>query len=183
MEKEFNFWKSFSLFGVLFFVIGLVLGMSIRVKAINDTPSVETVIDYQPAPELSEWGILQMAIIKTESEFNTLAVGNSKDLGLYQLTPIYVEEVNRILKMKNTPDSLLYNHVDAFDMKKSMEMFDIMQGHYNPTRNVSTAILKHNPGGNSIGYARKVHENITLMNKWEEIRKELLKYQMSCTDR
>lgn len=191
MEKEFDkknyIMRDNILIGLLLIFFGLLVGMPLGAifshKMQTPTKDVETIVEYQPTPELSEWSILQMAIIKTESEFNHLAVGQTKDLGLYQLTPIYVEEVNRILKMKNTPDSLLYNHLDAFDMRKSMEMFDIMQRHYNPTRNVSIAVLKHNPGGNSIGYAKRVHENIELMTKWEEVRKELLKYQILCTDR
>lgn len=160
---------------------GFIIGMIISLVFLRP-PAPDPVIEYLPAPELSEWSIFQMAVIKTESEFNHLAVGHTKDVGLYQMTPIYVEELNRIQKMKNVPDSLLYNHLDAFDMKKSIEMFNFMQDAHNPSHSISIAVSRHNPGGNSIGYARKVFENMELMQKWEEVRKELLKYQTSCTD-
>ena len=162
------------------FVAGIILGVVFTYTPKIPAPKPEK--EYLPVPELSEWSLLQLAIIKTESEFNSLAVGATKDIGLFQMTPIYVEEVNRILKMQEVPDSLLYTHLDAFDDEKSFEMFDIMQGYYNPTHSVSRAILKHNPGGNAIGYAKRVHENMDLMRNWEDKRNKLLKYQMKCTD-
>ena len=57
---------------------------------------------------LSPWEELQMAIIYTESRFDPTAVGTCQDFGLYQMTPIYVQEVNRVAGTD-------YAHTDAFD--------------------------------------------------------------------
>ena len=55
---------------------------------------------YVEGEELDEWTILTMAIMKTESEFDPTQIGSSQDLGILQCTQIYVEEVNRILRMQ-----------------------------------------------------------------------------------
>ena len=45
---------------------------------------------------LTEWQKLMLAIAFTESRFNPDAVGKAGDYGCLQITPVYVEEVNRI---------------------------------------------------------------------------------------
>lgn len=126
-----------------------------------------------PADTLTGWQIFRMAMIKTESEFNSKAVGKAKDYGIFQITPIYTKEANRLLGHEE------YKHEDAFDPVKSLEMFDIVQSHYNPDLDIDTAIRKHNPGGASIGYARKIHENIIWIMRMEDIRKTIIEYDSS----
>lgn len=111
-----------------------------------------TTIIRNELPKLSEWEKLQMAIIKTESEFDSLAVGKKKDLGIFQITPIYVDEVNRILGEE------IYDHADALASEKAAEMFSIYQNHKNPTLDIDKAIQRHNPNG-GYGYAVKVKRN------------------------
>ena len=89
---------------------------------------------------LSDWEMLIEALIQVESEGNPFAVGKTNDLGILQITPIYVREVNRILK----EDIYLLEH--RTDIKKSIEMFEIYQAYYNPNKNIKKAIKLHNPG-------------------------------------
>lgn len=112
---------------------------------------------------LSDWEMLKLAIIKTESNFDSLAVGKTKDLGIFQITPIYVSEVNRILGEEK------YCHADAFNPTKSLEMFSIYQGEKNPTNDLATAISLHNPNGGN-AYARKVKRNLAQIKEYEEYR-------------
>lgn len=119
---------------------------------------------------LTEWDMLQLAIIKTESGFRQYAIGDSGDLGLYQMTEVYVEDVNRIAGER------LYTHDDAFDIRKAMEMFDIYQKHYNPDMDAEKAIRLHNPGGDSIGYMGKVIDNMNQIRKYERIRQNFTHY-------
>lgn len=144
-------------FGALLFVIGLALGTRIdkNPKEIINNPTIENT--------LSEWEIMKLAIIKTESEFNPLAVGKSEDWGIFQITPIYVKEVNRILGEEK------YSHEDAFNPEKSMEMFTIMQNHHNPENDIDRAIASHNPTASS-AYSVKVRKNMEWVRNYEEIR-------------
>lgn len=145
-------------FGALLFVIGLALGPRIdkNPKEIINNSAIENT--------LSEWEIMKLAIVKTESEFNPLAVGKSGDWGLLQITPIYVKEVNRILGEEK------YTHEDAFNPEKSMEMFTIMQNHHNPENDIDRAIASHNPTASS-AYSVKVRKNMEFIRQYEELRK------------
>lgn len=132
---------------------------------------------YVEGEELDEWTILTMAIMKTESEFDPTQIGSSQDLGILQCTRIYVEEVNRILRMQEG-NQKEYSHLDAFDIRKSIEMFNIVQGYHNKEHSISKAIHQHNPGGASIGYGKKVYDNIRFIKRMEEARKELIKFKV-----
>lgn len=114
--------------------------------------------------QLTDWEVLTLAIAKTESDFNPLARGNSNDLGVFQITPVFVREVNRIL------GDTVYLHEDAFDVKKSVEMMAIVQDKHNPEHDITRAITKHNPRGDAIGYTRKVLDNMAWVRRYEEVR-------------
>ena len=128
----------------------------------------DTVVVY---PQLSEWQTCQLAIAMTESHCNPDAVGKTQDGGLLQITPIYVKEANRLAGTN-------YTHEDTFDIAKSLEMFGIIQDHYNPGHSIDKAIHLHNPGGNAIGYARKVQDNILLIQRLEAARKAVVEQEL-----
>lgn len=159
-------------FGLFFFCIGGAVGDTLRRK--NQEKVVEEKIKevYIEGEELSEWTILQLAIIKTESSFDPSAIGSGNALGLYQITPICAAEANRLLGEEK------YSHLDAFDIRKSIEIFNIVQGSNNSGKSISKAISIQNPGGNSIGYGKKVYDNIRFIKRMEEARKELIKYEV-----
>lgn len=147
--------------------IALIIGAYWLGRAADRKESALTVAGEYP--ELSSWQILELAIMKTESDFDPLAVGTNQDCGLFQITPIYVQEVNRIL------DTAYFEHSDAFDIAKSVEMFNVYQDRRNPGHDIAKAIRIHNPGGDSIGYSRKVMENYRYIASVEAARKELIK--------
>lgn len=118
---------------------------------------------------LTEYEVLLLAIAKTESDFNPLAVGKTNDLGVFQITPIFVQEVNRIL------GDTVYLHEDALDMKKSLEMVTVVQDKHNAEHDITRAIARHNPCGDAIGYARKVRENMAWIRRYEEMRSLIIK--------
>ena len=158
------------------FCIGWGLGTSIQSQK-NESKLVEKVVEkvYTEKEELSEWSILQLAIMKTESEFDPGAIGASQDLGVFQQTPIFIEEVNRILRLKGEKKE--YTHLDAFDVQKSIEMFNIVQDYHNREHSISKTFTVQNPGGASIGYGKRVYDNIRFIKRLEEARKEVLKYE------
>ena len=157
-----------------YFLLGLFIGVATidLLHAKREAKEVTAIqyIQQITSDTLSQWSLLQLAIVKTESEFNTLAVGKSGAVGMYQITGIYVDEVNRILGEQ------VYSHADAFDFVKSKEMFDIYQGHYNPDKELCKAIYLHNPKGDCIGYSAKVLKNLEEIRKYETIR-QIIKNQ------
>lgn len=117
----------------------------------------------QPQGELTDWQVLQLAIAYTESRFNPSAVGKAQDSGILQITPIYVAEVNRIAGTD-------YVLQDAFDPVKSLEMWDLMQAHYNEGRDLERAIALHNRAPQ---YRAAVLQNMEWIRRYEAFRKQL----------
>lgn len=118
----------------------------------------------QHKEELTPWQKLQLAIIWTESKANPDAVGKDNDGGLYQMVPVYVEEVNRVCGTS-------YTHDDVFDPDKAIEIFNAMQGYYNPDKDFDTALRYHN---RSESYKRVVMQNYELICRMEEVRSRLV---------
>lgn len=114
--------------------------------------------------QLSDWQVLEMAIMLTESQFNCEAVGKNDDLGVMQLTPVYVREVNRLAGTD-------YRHEDAYSIEKSLEMFGLMQNHYNPTRDIESGIYYHNKAA---WYRKKVLRNMEAIRRAEVARNEIM---------
>lgn len=143
----------FILTGLFSLLIGLYVGSRSRTS--------------EEPRQLTDWEVLEMAIIKTESDFNPLARGTHGDLGIFQGTEIWVEDVNRIVGEPT------YIHTDCLDIDKSLEMFNIIQNQYNPRKDLSKAVSVHNPGGDAIGYSIKVRKNMDWVRRYEEIRSKL----------
>lgn len=126
------------------------------------------VVKYQPVRDtLTDWNALQLAIAMTESEFKPNAIGNTKDYGIYQITPIYVAEVNRLLGQQE------YTHDQAFDITKSVEMFNILQSYKNPNQDLELAIYYHNKAS---WYKKRVLKNYETVKRYETLRAVLQEY-------
>ena len=92
-----------------------------------------------------DWNPVMDAIIQVESGGNPNAKsGNS--VGVMQITPILVEDCNQILQQKKSKKR--YTLADRYSVKKSKEMFLLIQSHYNPMNNVEKAIRLWNGGVN-----------------------------------
>ncbi|MCR5269451.1 MAG: lytic transglycosylase domain-containing protein [Prevotella sp.] len=92
---------------------------------------------------LFDWNPVMEAIILVESGGNPNAVsGNS--VGVMQITPICVRECNKILEKLGR--KLRYSMNDRYDVKKSKEMFLLIQSYHNKTNNVEKAIRSWNGG-------------------------------------
>lgn len=157
MDEATKFVKTYAIV-CLYTIAQIALGFIIGAKAFKeDSPKVE------PMTELSEWETTQLALILTESQMDSLAVGKSNDLGILQITPIFVDEVNRLVG-KDT-----FTHQDALSPTKSLQMLAIYQEHKNPTYDTDKAIQLHNPKG-GYSYARKVKKNIARVKTYEYYR-------------
>ena len=119
----------------------------------------------QHKDDLTEWQMLQLAIIWTESKANPSALGANQDAGLYQLTPVYVREVNRVAGTD-------YAYEDAFDPDKAVEIFNTMQQFKNPGHDFELAVYYHNKQPQ---YLNKVRQNLELVRRYEAARKAVKK--------
>lgn len=106
------------------------------------------------------------AIMIVESGGNAAAVGdNGKAVGSYQIWPIMVADVNRILKDER------YILEDRYSVTKSREMFLVYSHHY----------AKHYGDWSPEGIARRWngggrgHLKAATAAYWEKVRKELRK--------
>ena len=146
---------------VCLYTIAIVaLGFIIGAK----TTKLDSPKEYSaPDQHLSEWETTQLALILTESQMDSLAVGKDNDLGILQITPIFVDEVNRLVGKD------IFTHQDALSPEKSLQMLAIYQEHKNPTHDTDKAIQLHNPKG-GYAYARKVKKNIARVKTYEHYR-------------
>jgi hypothetical protein len=146
--------------------LAALVGEAITRERPEDEPIPNCPVMELPRAEndgLTEWEVMELAIAYTESKFNHSAVGKDKDYGILQITPIYVEEVNRL--------GGDYSHADAFDIDKSLEMFEILQAHHNPERDIKKGISLHNK---SKYYLMEVENNIALIRRMETARAKIL---------
>lgn len=90
-----------------------------------------------------DWDPLMDAITHVESRGDSRAV-SGRSCGAMQITPILVQQCNMILKERG--DNKRYTLNDRFSVKKSREMFVLIQSYYNPTNNVEKAIRIWNGG-------------------------------------
>ena len=117
---------------------------------------------YAKTPSF-DWNPVMDAIIQVESGGNPNAIsGNS--VGVMQITPILVEDCNQILQKKKSKKR--YTLADRYSVKKSKEMFLLIQSHYNPMNNVEKAIRLWNGG---------VNYNVRATNRYFRKVKNLMK--------
>lgn len=140
----------------------------------NYTPKQEKIIlkekkEFVTIPKyMSDWDMFTMALIKVESEYDSLAVSSVGAKGYFQITPIYIKEVNKIHKTKFTMD-------DVINLETAYQIFDLMQQAHNKNYNMDKAIILHN--GKHEWYRRRVMDAYEDVKKYEEIRNRILEIQ------
>lgn len=156
---------NFILWTLMLLTLLFSLGRSLKAEPVAEEP-VPVVTEV--ADTLDIWQQLIMAIAFTESRFTTGALGTAGDTGILQLREIYVKEVNRLYGTE-------YAIQDAYDPEKSLEIFSLMQEHYNPNKDLATGIRYHNK---SPFYAATVKQNMALIQRYEEFRKLLMNTEL-----
>lgn len=147
---------------ILMLYIGII-GVSLSILILNDNHHQKIIYEVRyviiEPEEKSDWDIFIDALICVESRGNDTIVGQTNDVGCLQITPIYVAEVNRLLGEEK------YFLEDRTSREKSLEMFNIIQKHYNPEFDINKAIKLHNPGA-----SENYHNKIII--KYNELRNE-----------
>ena len=148
----------------LIILVALFIVSSCNVNCYKEVTGKEKKKEIKQKP--SEWDIFIQALIQVESEGKEDAVGIKNDVGILQITPIFVKDVNCILGEKR------YTLSCRTDKRKSLEMFEILQNHYNPKKGIDKAIKLHNPrAGQSY--------RIKIMNQIEIIKTNLSYYEIN----
>lgn len=151
--------------------IGIMISTAInifllsKVKETNSpelTADIEEVMNVQDT--LSDWDVFTLALMKVESEYNNNAVSSVGAKGYFQMTPIYVKEVNRIHKTNFT-----FDQVTDFD--KAYEIFDLMQKAHNPDYNMDRALELHN--GKHAWYNKRVYREMRNIRRYEDMRNKI----------
>ena len=128
-----------------------------KINAMVEFPEEEEVVNQDSL----DWEDFTRALIWVESKGDCKAVGSKDDIGVLQIRPIIVEDCNRILKNEG------FTLEDRLDSLKSVEMFNIIQDHYNPQHDYHWALKIWN-GKAPLSYHRKV------MDKFNEIKESSL---------
>lgn len=112
---------------------------------------------HAPRPAVVEarvWDKLAAALSFVESRNDDRAYNaTSGALGRWQMKRIYVDEVNRILRLKR--EKRRYRYKDRTNPVKAREMFEIYQSHHNPKKDIDRAIKLHR-GLHSPMYVKEV---------------------------
>ena len=149
------------------FIISMMTNFFLAVKVNHpkeDTLLAEEAVAVAEPDTLSDWNIFTLALMKVESEYNNDAVSSVGARGYFQITPIYVREVNRIHKTNFT-----FDQVTNFD--KAYEIFDLMQKAHNPDYDMDRALELHN--GKHAWYNRRVYKEMKLIRQYEEMRNKI----------
>lgn len=136
-------------------IIILILILTIILIS-KETPNLIVKFNYtKTKKEKTDWEYLIESIIYIESNGFDSVIGNKNCVGCLQLTPIYIREVNKLAKTK-------YKLSDRFSKQKSIEMFNILQNHYNPDKDIKKAIKLHNPNAPKL-YSIKILKKLNIL--------------------
>lgn len=143
----------------MFMLFCLALDRPCKSEAASVNPPAIVIDNYD---SLTEWQVFVMALVEVECERNPKARSNKNAIGPFQITKIYVDEVNNLYDT----DFILE---DAWDLDKALTMFEMMNDHYNPTRDIDKAIKLHNPGAGK-WYGKRIKDRMELIRFSEALR-------------
>jgi hypothetical protein len=160
------------IFGLVVVVALLSFGMTdskkekkVEIIELESKPIQPIVVEEIQIPEVDD---LINALIMVESNGNDSAVGDTHlgepSIGVLQIRPIMVREVNRILKLKGT--EYRYKLKDRWDKEKSIEMFLIWKEFHHSDSNYEEIARSWNGG-------TKGPKNPRTYNYWKKVENQL----------
>lgn len=172
MKKNFLI-TTFAILSVVFLIITLSLSICLKATQVNLDKTKTKLAEVEQrlekttnANSLSEWDMFTLALMKVESDYEPTAVSSVGAKGYFQITPIYVKEVNRV---HNTN----YKYEDVVkSFEKSYEVFTLMQEAHNQEYNMDEALRLHN--GDHKWYRRRVYKEMDAIIKYEEMRQKVM---------
>ena len=145
-------------------------GPNLNVKVKELRPIIKEVTVIKPQPILTPQPIDELvnALIYVESRGIDSAIGDvnlgKPSVGVLQIRPIMVREVNRILKKQKS--KIKYKLKDRFSREKSIEMFMVWKNYHHPKGGFET--IARNWNGGPRGFKNKRTEKY-----WVKVQKQL----------
>jgi hypothetical protein len=125
-------------------------------------------VEFSKSKKLLELDDLTKAMIFVESRGDSMAVGDTHlrqpSIGILQIRPIMVREINRISKKQGLGKE--FSMSDRYSKTKSLEMFNIWREYYHPNSNYEAIARTWNGGPNGLRNART-------LNYWNKVSREL----------
>lgn len=141
--------------------VSTVIARTISTDSINVKPKIDIKC---PKSLYKHYLPLINAIVHVESRGDAKLIGKDGDVGMMQQLEISVEEANRLNKFNNKN----YTLKDRFDPKSQIEMFLIIQDHYNKAGDFETAARLWN------GHDFKKQKPTTLAY-WKKVQSAMIK--------
>jgi len=165
---------------VLLLIFILLIGSAfLSYSGIEQTRSVEKPIELKSKPVVVvkpeiKYDDLIKALIQVESEgiediHGDLGLKEGPSVGVLQIRPIMVREVNRILRIRKVNKK--YKLKDRYSREKSIEMFNIWREFYHPDGNFEKISRTWNGGPkgylkkSTVGYWMEVQNELALLNE------------------
>ena len=128
--------------------LGFAAGWVVGYTSSPEENIQDVILIDEPECKIDDWDLFIEALSIVESNGDSMAVGTRDDCGILQITPILVQDANRISGEGFTLD-------DRFNVAKSVEMFNVIQSYYNPGHDKQLALKVWNPRA-PLSYHRKV---------------------------
>ena len=134
------------------------------ITILEPNPIKEIVVEI---PQIDEFELVN-ALIHIESRGNDSAIGDTHlgepSIGVLQIRPIMVREINRILKLKGTKHR--FKLKDRFSREKSIEMFLIWKEFHHKDSDYEEIARSWNGGPNG-------PKNQKTYNYWKKVEQQL----------
>jgi len=170
MLKPYIILLLFGLAGLLGFVGGSIVKKDTYTK-------LERRVEILEQDTIQPVDTLVIALIYVESRGKENAIGDthlgSPSVGVLQIRPIMVREINRILKRKKSDKR--FKLKDRFSREKSIEMFHIWQSYHLP--NSSDEVIARCWNGGPKGWKRK-----STLHYWNKVQREIGKLRVGLID-
>lgn len=125
-------------------------------------------VEFSKSNKMLELDDLTKAMIFVESRGDSTAVGDTHlrqpSIGILQIRPIMVKEINRISKKEGLGKE--FSMSDRYSRTKSIEMFNIWRNYHHPDNNYEAIARTWNGGPNGLRNART-------LNYWNKVSREL----------
>lgn len=119
--------------------------LTIQTEEVQKTDSVLVVREEVVPPKPLAIDTLLIAMMWVESRFDSTAYAkNESAVGVLQIRPIMVREVNRVLKKMDKPQR--YTLEDRWSLTKSVEMFNVIRDYHHKDSSYETIARCWNGG-------------------------------------
>lgn len=163
--------KTFLLMIVLF---PIIFGAGTTERETSEVVDIITIDEINEDAEFSksnkmlELDDLTKAMIFVESRGDSMAVGDTHlrqpSIGVLQIRPIMVEEINRISKKEGLGKE--FSMSDRYSRTKSIEMFNIWRNYHHSDNNYEAIARTWNGGPNGL-------RNSRTLDYWNKVSREL----------